>query len=660
VLLLVVFSLGWLYPQDCGQPDTSIAAVPRFERETGIIGTTSAGEYLPRYIQEMPDPDALAGMYEAGSSIERLEPASLPQGATVESAEYRLTSARLLIHSPEPFRAVYRAFYFPGWRVAINGQNVPIIITAPHGLISFDVPAGQAAVQVWFGTTPLRLGSALVSCTTLLMVLWLAWQGRREGKFAPASMLTAAHWWQWLLLAALAGGMLWVKTAAVDAGGTWLRPTGFDEGGVDVPLSVNFADELTLLGFNLPQQRVASGQSLLLELFWAPRERPSGDYAFSVRLLDERGTEWSPKGTRRPGGFHEFPKTQSWQPGEYARDVHVVDVLPGTPPGRYELRVTAFERETLIGLDALDGQGMPVGQSVALTTVTVTRPEHPPAPDELDATYRPNVLLGDLTLLRLSLGRAQAAPGDPVHLTTFWRSERSPQSIYTVYADLVDNLGQTVATLAFLPGAPQHATQRWRAGEVIRDQQIWTIPLHTPSGRYAIRFYAMDGKGQAHGPAWLREIDLEVVASERQTKVPTMAHSLMANFGDRATLLGYDLSPVLPQPGETLRLALYWRAEQEMQQSYKVFVHLLDAEGHILAQHDAVPANWTRPTTGWLPGEVIVDVHPLVLEADIPLGGYRLEVGLYDAESGVRLLVLSDAGRIVEDRVLLAPVSVEP
>ncbi|UCC63905.1 MAG: glycosyltransferase family 39 protein [Anaerolineae bacterium] len=214
--LLAAASLGWLYPRDCGQPDTSIASIPRFERRIGIIGTTPTGEYLPRYIQEMPNLNALTDMYETGIPIERLDAASLPQGAMIELAEYKLTSARLLIHSPEPFRATYRAFYFPGWRVAINGKNAPIVITAPHGLISFDVPAGQAAVQVWFGTTPLRLGSTLLSSVTLLTVLWLAWQGRREGSFAPASRLAAARWWQWLILAILAGGLLWAKIALVN------------------------------------------------------------------------------------------------------------------------------------------------------------------------------------------------------------------------------------------------------------------------------------------------------------------------------------------------------------------------------------------------------------------------------------------------------------
>jgi len=662
VTALFAFSLGWLYPLDRGQPETTIAAIPRFERATGIIGTTSAGEYLPRYVEEMPDPEVMAVMYETGSPIIRLDPTLLPEGATVELAEYGLTSARLLIHSPEPFRAVYRNFYFPGWRVAINGQNVPIIVTAPQGLISFQVPAGQAAVEVWFGTTPLRLGSTLLSGAVALMVLWLAWQGRHEGGFAPASALVAARWWQWLILVGLAGGLLWVKIAAVDPGGTWFRPIPFDGQTlqkIDVPLDVNFGGELTLLGYNLPRQEVAADQALFLELFWAARDRPSAGYSFSARLVDDRGIEWSPKGTRRPGGFQSFPTTQGWQTDEYARDAHFIDILPGTPPGNYTLRITAFERETLAGLDVLNDQGAPVGQSTAVATIAITRPDRPPTPEDLDMTYRLDAPLGDLTLLGLSLGRLKAAPGDPVLLTTFWRAGQPPQGIYTVYADLVDDQGQSVATMAFLPGAPQHTTHRWLPGEVVRDQQVWVVPYDVASGRYAIRFRVQDKEEKPLGEAWLKEQKLEIIAPERQMDVPAMDHQTGANFGDRTTLLGYDLSPASPQAGDVIRLTLYWRAKQEMRESYKIFVHLLDSEDLVRAQHDAVPANWTRPTTGWLPGELLTDVHELALDPEMPPGEYQLEVGLYDEQSGDRLPLLDGAGRVVDERVMLDAVQIE-
>jgi hypothetical protein len=140
--------------------------------------------------------------------------------------------------------------------------------------------------------------------------------------------------------------------------------------------------------------------------------------------------------------------------------------------------------------------------------------------------------------------------------------------------------------------------------------------------------------------------------------LPTMQHDIRANFGDQTTLLGYDLSPESPRPGDTLTLTLYWRAEREMRQSYKVFVHLLDAGGRVSAQHDAVPADWTRPTTGWLSGEIVTDVHALPLGADVPAGKYLLEVGLYEEQSGSRLPLLNRAGQAVDERAVLGTIEV--
>jgi len=659
VTLVLVFSLGWLYPRDCTSPGETVAAIPRFERATGIIGTTSAGEYLPRHVQELPSPETLTAMIQAGEPVVRLDPDSLPQGAVVEQAQYGLTSARLLVQSPAPFRAVYRAFYFPGWRVAINGQNAPIIVTAPHGLISFDVPAGQAAVQVWFGATPLRLASWLLSGATLLMVLWLAWQGRREGRLAPASAWAAAPWPQWAILLAAVGGLWWARAGWIDRGANWFRPAPFDGQtlqNVDLSLDINLGGELALLGYNLPRRQVAAGEAVEIELFWAARKPPSADYAFSVRLVDGRGLEWSPKGTRRPGGYHDFPQTQSWQPGEYARDPHLVDVLPGTPPGRYTLRITAFERQTLVGLDVLDDQGAPLGQSVDVAEVIVTAPRRPLQPEELGADVGFEAPLGEVTLLGLSLGRWQATPGDALHVTTFWRADEPPGGDYTVEAELVDGQGQVATRLSFSPGGPQYPTSAWQPGQVIRDQQVWPVPASLSPGRYILRFRAQNGASRLFGPVGLPGVALDIVALERQTALPDMARRVDANLAGLITLLGYDLTPAAPRPGDTLVLTLYWRAEREIARSYKVFVHLLDSAGRMAAQHDAVPANWTRPTTGWLPGEIVTDVHLLALPAGTASGALVLEVGLYDEQTATRLSLLDETGQTGEDRMVLETV----
>jgi hypothetical protein len=124
--------------------------------------------------------------------------------------------------------------------------------------------------------------------------------------------------------------------------------------------------------------------------------------------------------------------------------------------------------------------------------------------------------------------------------------------------------------------------------------------------------------------------------------------------------LGYDVEAVA-KPGERVEVTLYWQARLEMETSYKVFVHLYDAEGKILAQQDRVPGLGARPTTTWQPGEVLADRHSLPVSSDSVPGSYQLAVGLYDPQTGSRLAAYGpDGQRLSEDRVLLREVQVRP
>ena len=97
-------------------------------------------------------------------------------------------------------------------------------------------------------------------------------------------------------------------------------------------------------------------------------------------------------------------------------------------------------------------------------------------------------------------------------------------------------------------------------------------------------------------------------------------------------------APPLPpcSPAPLLSCPLIWRAEAESSTGYHVFVHLVDEAGNILAQSDGVPGQWARPTTGWLPGEYVLDMHTLALPAEAT-GTLSVRVGLYDPATGQRL-----------------------
>jgi len=77
----------------------------------------------------------------------------------------------------------------------------------------------------------------------------------------------------------------------------------------------------------------------------------------------------------------------------------------------------------------------------------------------------------------------------------------------------------------------------------------------------------------------------------------------------------------------------------------------------VVAQSDSFPAAGERPTTGWLPGEIISDHHTLTLLAEMSPGNYRLITGLYDPVTGERLSALDEDNNVVGDAIFITEVT---
>jgi hypothetical protein len=98
-------------------------------------------------------------------------------------------------------------------------------------------------------------------------------------------------------------------------------------------------------------------------------------------------------------------------------------------------------------------------------------------------------------------------------------------------------------------------------------------------------------------------------------------------------------SAVFYQQGGSVSVILGWSGVRAIETDYKVFVHLLAADGFLLAQHDGSPQGGYAPASSWIPGQTVSDGHSLSLPLDLPPGRYQLVVGLYDPLSGERLAV---------------------
>jgi len=206
-------------------------------------------------------------------------------------------------------------------------------------------------------------------------------------------------------------------------------------------------------------------------------------------------------------------------------------------------------------------------------------------------------------------------------------------------------------------GRATHPTTAWREGEIVRSPHTLRIPPTVAAGTYTIQAIVTDSQQQPLAPP-IAVGQIVIEPTERQMVIPPhIGQRLDADLGGQIVLLGYDLAGTQASPGGSLPLTLYWQAQGEMQTSYKVFVQLIGPDG-VLAQVDAIPVDWARPTTGWVAGEIVTDRYTLLIPADAPEGTYSLIVGMYDENTLQRLPLLDATGAATADHVELAEVTI--
>lgn len=112
-----------------------------------------------------------------------------------------------------------------------------------------------------------------------------------------------------------------------------------------------------------------------------------------------------------------------------------------------------------------------------------------------------------------------------------------------------------------------------------------------------------------------------------------------------------DAGPIAVAPNDTLDVHLLWNATGQPQQDLTVYVHLADWNGNRLTQSDAPPRAGTAPTSDWRDGDLVRDVHTLMVPADAEPGAYYLDVGMYAETGGT----LQQAGSPIRLRGLKVP-----
>ena len=139
-------------------------------------------------------------------------------------------------------------------------------------------------------------------------------------------------------------------------------------------------------------------------------------------------------------------------------------------------------------------------------------------------------------------------------------------------------------------------------------------------------------------------------------QIPNPVH---VQFSGLATLRGYELSRETLQPGEPLRVDLFWEVDAAPPANFLLFLHLIDSTGALVAQRDTHPGTGTFPTGQWQAGDRFVDS----LSVYVPETAYTPEtvtvkVGFYAPT--YRLAITGPDGEALGDSLTLGVVHLRP
>lgn len=276
-----------------------------------------------------------------------------------------------------------------------------------------------------------------------------------------------------------------------------------------------------------------------------------------------------------------------------------------------------------------------------LTTLAYTRP----IPDDFVLEFAPPGSESDAPLASFADGELELVSWygpdtldtyQPLNFSLMWQAQRRIGHEYASFLQILTRDYERIAGSEHLIHRWLYPTTIWPAGELVPDHYTVTIPAGVELapgayrlglGIYYANYQRMPAASlYAPGLADLATIGWLKVAPQEMITIPTEAVATEAVIAEQIALDG-----VLMQPDGSggWELHLYWHSLVDRPDfEGTIFVHLVDANGQIVAQHDSQPWAGQYPTFIWDKGEVVRTGHPLQPE-NVSLDGLTLRLGMY-------------------------------
>ncbi len=409
-LFLIGSALVYLYP-DKTPPGTHVMSpyeVVHYEVKSGAIGTTSYGEFNPRWAPRPLPRSPMVDDYMERRPVDRLK-GMLPEGASHHILA--VTAHRQLYQITLPTAATIslNLLYYPGWTAKVNQTPVEIWPQEGTGLITLDLAAGENRLDLNFGPTPLRRRMGLISS-----IAWIA-------LFLAIIISKAVHSSSRSVQphSTGQGGLALVTIGTVVSAILLVQVVGADRFQLHSPPDQalvapiarhdDIGKRFRLLGQNQLPTTVHAGATLPVVVYWRSLVEMDENYSVALRLEDISSGQILVEAQQAHP--NDLP-TSGWATGLYVRNEWQVEIPANALPMQYVLRIGFRNHETGEMLAA------GAGTTVELGRLWVETQDEPQLPNG------PHVRFGAALEL---LG----ARTEDTELTLYWRAKRKCQRGYS-------------------------------------------------------------------------------------------------------------------------------------------------------------------------------------------------------------------------------------
>ncbi len=443
VSILILAQQPRLMWMDVYSPETvnvSASAFAQTEVEKGTLGggegNSSIQEFRPKWADRTLK---LTG---------ETPPAEVTLDVKVLSGNRWATT--LATDADEPFLLRFTDFYYPGWRVLLDGgEELEPYPSTNLGLRTVDIPAGSHAVSIeWTGTRVQRY-AAFMSLAALALAAVLGW--KQQTKFLAAG----------LALAMVLGfaGMLSMP----------------EQQPAETPSEALDTGSLQLLGYRTAGP--VDGQ-LTVYPYWYVRRRLEEDVHFRWTLVDSDG-DITAETVALP--FYNTYGAENWPAATLVDDAVVLNLPAGMAAGVYRL-VASVERP---------GEGVPLAKgTVGDLHLDGVSGKLTVAESELDVRFGESVRLAGYEILSPRRDRMAGRDtpvlqaGEYLRILLYWTGAEPVPINYHSFVHLVDHLRRPLVQEDQLPGPLFQPPRLWDRFTLWPDAYLLRLPETTESGLY--------------------------------------------------------------------------------------------------------------------------------------------------------------------------------